>query len=158
MSPMAKPLAVVPDANVLIGVCAKEIDKHKTAETAIEGYLNKGYEFFAPNVIVAEVIFIFCQKLAAGLITETEYDTALESFKSYLSFIHLTPSGEASLIDRAVEIVRGYGCSRSSDCLYISLAEELSKNFDTELLTFDKGMMNQTGKNAPIVQVRLLPI
>lgn len=44
MSPTTKPLAVVPDANVLIGICAKEKDKHKTAETAIEDYLNKGYE------------------------------------------------------------------------------------------------------------------
>lgn len=157
MNPTTKALAVVPDANVLIGICAKEKDKHKTAETAIEDYLNKGYEFFAPNVIVAEVIFVFCQKLAAGLLTEIEYDKAVESFKNYLSFFNLTPSGEASLVDRAVEIIRGYGCSRSSDCLYLAVAEQLSKNYDTELLTFDKGMVNQAGKNAPTVQIRLLP-
>lgn len=61
MSPTTKPPAVVPDANVLIGICAKEKDKHQTAETAVEDRLNLGYEFFAPNVIISEVIFILCK-------------------------------------------------------------------------------------------------
>lgn len=158
MSPTTKPSAVVPDANVLIGICAKEKDKYQTAETAVEDYLNKGCEFFAPNVIISEVIFVLCQKLANGLLTQIEYEKAIESFKSYLSFISPAPNGEAALVDRAVEILRGYGCSRSSDELYIALAEEMSKNYDAELLTFDKGIVNQAAKNAPTVKVNLLPI
>ena len=32
----------------------------------------------------------------------------------------------------------GYGCSRSSDSLFIALAEELTKTYTVEILTFDK--------------------
>ena len=158
MNPMSNLLAVVPDANVLIGLCARETDKYQTAKTAFGDYIKKGYEFFAPNVIVGEVVFVLCQKFADGSLTQLEYEAAVNELKNYLGFIELTPNGETSLIKRAVEIRDGYGCSRSSDAFYIALAEELAKTYDTELLTFDKGFVNQAAKNAPTVKINLLPI
>lgn len=158
MSPATNPSAVVPDANVLISLCAKEKATYKTAKTAFDDYINRGFEFFAPEVIVAEVIFVLCQKLAAGDLTKPSYEKAIETFKDYMSFISAAPNGESSLIDRSIEIRDGYGCSRSSDSLYIALAEELSKSRPTELLTFDKGFINQAAKNAPGVIVNLLPV
>jgi predicted nucleic acid-binding protein len=134
--------AVVADANVLIALCARENDKLQTAETAFDDYTNQGYEFFAPSVLVAEVIFVLCQKLMGGSLTQPEYEKAIKSFKFYLGFISLSPNGEAALLDRAVEIRQGYGCSRSSDGLYLALAEELAKTNDTEIVTFDKGFIN----------------
>jgi predicted nucleic acid-binding protein len=59
---------------------------------------------------------------------------------------------------RAIEIRGTYGCSHSSDCLYIALAEELSQNRITEILTFDKGMKNQIANHAPTVTLNLLTI
>ncbi len=112
---MSKPFAVVADANVLIALCAKEFDKINSAETAFEDYINRGFEFFAPNV---------------------------------LKGIVLSPNSEAALLKRAVEIRDGYGCSRSSDGLYIALAEEPANTYDTEILTFDKGFINQAAQNA----------
>ncbi len=150
--------AVVPDANVLTALCARETDKLQTAETAFDNYIVKGYEFFAPSVLVAEVIFVLCQKLADGSLTQIEYEKSVKAFKFYLGFTSLSPNGEASLLDRAVEIRKGYGCSRSSDSLYIALAEELTTNYDTEIVTFDKGFINQSAKNAPTVKVNLLKI
>ena len=155
---MSSLFAVIPDANVLIALCAKEKDKLQTAETAFENYTNQGYEFFAPGVLVAEVIFILCQKLAGGVLSQSEYDEAIDVFADYLKGIALTPNGEASLLKRAVEIRDGYGCSRSSDGLYIALAEEFAKTYDTEIVTFDKGFINQAAKNAPTVKVNLLII
>ncbi|MCA1622949.1 MAG: hypothetical protein LC768_12045 [Acidobacteria bacterium] len=67
-------------------------------------------------------------------------------------------NGEASLIKRAEEIRKSYGCSRASDSLYIALAEELTATRPTELLTFDKGFINQAAKNAPTVRINLLTI
>jgi len=150
--------AVVPDANVLIGLCARENDKYTTAKTAFDDYTKRGYRFFAPNVLVSEVTFVLCQKLADGSLSGLAYEEAVEAFEDYLSFITLTPNGDASLLQRAVEIRAGYGCSRSSDAFYIALAEELAKTHDTELLTFDKGFVNQAAKNAPTVKINLLPI
>ena len=155
---MSSLFAVVPDANVLIALCAKETDKLQTAGTAFEDYTNQGCEFFAPSVLVAEVIFILCQKLAGGVLSQLEYEKAIDVFADYLKGITLTPNGEASLLKRAVEIREGYGCSRSSDGLYIALAEELAKTYDTEIVTFDKGFINQAAKNAPTVKVNLLII
>lgn len=155
---MSNLFAVVPDANVLIALCARENDKLRTAETALDDYTNQGYEFFAPSVLVAEVIFVLCQKLADGSLTKLQYEKAIKAFEYYLNFISLSPNGEASLLKRAVEIREGYGCSRSSDGLYLALAEELAKIYDTEIVTFDKGFINQAAKNAPTVKVNLLNI
>jgi predicted nucleic acid-binding protein len=155
---MSNLYAVVPDANVLIALCAKEKDKLQTSETAFNQYTKQGYEFFAPNVLVAEVIFVLCQKLADGSLTQPEYDNAIDIFGDYLKGIELSPNGEASLLKRAVEIREGYGCSRSSDGLYLALAEELAAAYDTEIVTFDKGFINQSLKNAPTVKINLLTI
>lgn len=155
---MSNLFAVVPDANVIIALCAKEIDKLQTAEAAFKHYVKQGYEFFAPSVLVAEVIFVLCQKLADGSLTQTEHDKAIDVFGDYLKGIELSPNGEAFLLKRAVEIRQGYGCSRSSDSLYLALAEELTANYDTEIVTFDKGFINQAAKNAPTVKVNLLTI
>ncbi len=155
---MSNLFAVVPDANVLIALCAKEKDKLKTAENAFDDYTNQGYEFFAPGVLVAEVIFVLCNKFVDGSLTSHEYEKSIKAFKYYLGFIALSPNGEASLLDRAVEIRKGYGCSRSSDGLYIALAEELAKTYDTEIVTFDGGFINQAAKNAVTVKVNLLTV
>ncbi len=155
---MSNLFAVIPDANVLIALCAKETDKLQTAENAFDNYTNQGYNFFAPSVLVAEVIFILCQKLTGGLLSQLEYDEAIDVFADYLKGITLTPNGEASLLKRAVEIRDGYGCSRSSDGLYIALAEELAKTYDTEIVTFDRGFINQAAKNAVTVKVNLLTV
>ena len=132
--------AVVPDANVLIALCARENDKLATAETAFDDYTDQGYEFFAPSVLVAEVIFVLCQKLADGSLTQPEYEKSIKAFKYYLNFISLSPNGEASLMKRAVEIREGYGCSRSSDGLYLALAEELAKTITPKLLLSTKAL------------------
>ena len=108
--------------------------------------------------MVAEVIFVLCQKLADGSLTQPEYEKAIDVFGDYLKGIELSPNGEDSLLKRAVEIRQGYGCSRSSDGLYLALAEELAKTYDTEIATFDKGFINQAAKNAPTVKVNLLII
>ena len=139
-------------------LCAKEIDKIQTAESAFKNYTKQDSEFFAPSVLVAEVIFVLCQKLADGSLTQIEYDEAIDIFGDYLKGIELSPNGEASLLKRAVEIRVGYGCSRSSDSLYLALAEELAATYDTEIVTFDKGFINQAAKNAPTVKINLLRI
>ena len=152
------PSAVVPDANILIALCSKENLTFQSAEKAFEAYSENGWEFFAPNIIVAEVIYVLCQKLSQGVLNDTEYKQAVEIFENQMTAISQPENGDASLIKRAVEIQEGYGCSRASDSLYIALAEELMKTRPTELLTFDKGFVNQTAKNAPLVKVNLLSV
>jgi predicted nucleic acid-binding protein len=158
MNPNALPNAVVTDANVLIALCSKEKLTFQTAEKEFDEYVRDGWEFFAPNVIVAEVFYVLCEKLANGILTEQEHEKALEFFTDLMSAVLPPENGEASLIKRAEEIRQNYGCSRASDSLYIALAEELAKTRTTEVLTFDKGFVNQTAKNSPTVKVNLLTI
>lgn len=150
--------AVVVDANVLVAVCAREQDKLATAEAAINDYAAKGWTFYAPNVVVGEVLFALCKKLQDGALTQTDYDDAIENFADQMQMILPPPDGEASLIKRAKEIRSGYGCSRSSDSLYIALTEALTRSGAAEFLTFDGDTVNQIAKNAPTVKVNLLPI
>lgn len=153
MSPTNNPNALIIDANLLISVCSKE-PTAAIVQNELENYAKNDWEFFAPNIIVAEVLFILCQKLQNGLLTQKSYDESIENFQDQMKIIE-TPN-DAQFIKRAKEIRETYGCSRSSDSLYLALAEDLAKNRTVEVLTFDKGMINQAAKNAPTVTVRIL--
>ena len=147
--------AVVVDASILVSMSSNEVGTHLLAEAAFNNYSQNGWEFFAPNVIVSEVLFALCQKLSSGILTQTEYEQAVDKFLLLMQNIS-TETDDQSFIKRAVEIRETYGCSRSSDSLYIALAEDLAKTRAVELLTFDKGMINQSAKNAPTVTVKVL--
>jgi predicted nucleic acid-binding protein len=153
MSPTSNSNALVVDASLMIAVCSKE-PTAAAVETELENYALNGWEFFAPNIIVAEVLYILCQKLQNALLTQRNYDEAVENFRDQMKSIE-TPN-DAQFIKRAKEIRETYGCSRSSDSIYIALAEDLAKTRTVELLTFDKGMKTQAAKNAPTVTVKVL--
>ena len=155
MTPTSNTDAVVVDASILVSMASNEIGTHLIAEAAFNYYSQNGWEFFAPNVVVSEVLFALCQKLASGVLTLTEYEQAIEKFLILIQNIS-TETDDQSLIKRAIEIRETYGCSRSSDGLYIALAEDLAKTRTVELLTFDKGMINQATKNAPTVTIKVL--
>jgi predicted nucleic acid-binding protein len=148
--------AVVIDANVLIALCAKE-PTFTLVENTLADYASKGWLFYAPHVIVAEALYVFCLKLQNGSLTTITYDEAIQNFEDQMKAILLPPYGDIALLRRAKEIRDGYGCSRSSDSIYIALAEELSKTGLAEFLTLDKDVINQVARNAPSVMVNLLP-
>lgn len=150
--------SVVIDANVLIGLCAKEPDKCTTAENALQDYAARGWIFYAPHVIVSEVLYVLCNKLQNGLLSPDTYEEAIQNFCDQMAAILSPLNGDASLIIRAKEIRGNYGCSHSADGLYIALTEELAMNGAAEFLTFDKGVINQTTQTAPTIKVNLLPI
>ena len=146
---------VIPDANILIALCAKE-PKQSKAEKALETYANDGWEFYAPNIIVAEVLYILCQKHQGGTLTDKAYEEAVDNFQDQMKAIKTI--SDADLIKRAFEIQQSYGCSRSADSIYIALAEHLAQSNTVEIVTFDGGLVNQAAKNAPTVKVNVLPV
>ena len=137
--------AAIIDASVLVAITSKENPTHLPAEAAFKSYSQNGWEFFAPNVIISEVIFALCQKLTGELLTRPEYELAIRCFLDYMTIIS-TPDDETDLVKRAIEIRQGYGCSRSSDGLYLAMAEDLAKTHTVELFTLDRGMTNQAAK------------
>jgi predicted nucleic acid-binding protein len=150
------PGAVVVDSNVLISICSKETS-HPTVEQALADYATKKWVFYAPGVIVAEVLFVLCRKLSDGSLTAVAYDEAIEMLKDHLAVILPPPRGDAALVQRAREIQTGYSCLHSADCLYVALTEELAASGAAEFVTFDKRVVNVAAKNAPTVKVNLLP-
>jgi predicted nucleic acid-binding protein len=149
--------AVVVDANVLISLCSNE-PTFATAANALSHYAIQGCVFYAPSVIVSEVLYVLCVKLQSGVLSAKAYDAAVDDFQDQMKAVSAPPQGETALIRRAKEIQVGYGCSHSADCLYIALAEELSKSGSAEFLTFDKGAVNHVLRHAPAVNVNLLPV
>jgi hypothetical protein len=67
-------------------------------QAAINDYAARGWAFYAPNVIVGEVLFALCKKLQDGFLTQTDDDDAVESFADQMQMI-LPPPGGASLPD-----------------------------------------------------------
>src|SRR5215211_5995114 len=90
--------AVVVDANVLIAICAKEQGKADTAELAMADYAAQGWDFYAPNVIVGEVLYVLCQKFHNAELTQIEYEKSVTVFKNQLKGLFLSPGGESSLV------------------------------------------------------------
>jgi len=152
---MSTPNAVVVDANILVSICSKEQKTYPIADAAFSAYARDGWEFYAPNIIVAEVLFALCVKCQSGALTQSEYGQAIDIFTDCMQFVE-TPDDESSLIKRAVEIRSGYTCKRTSDSFYVAVAEELSKSRVSEIVTFDKGLRSQIAKSAPTVTLNLL--
>jgi len=150
------PLRLTIDANVLIALCSKEIDKYAIAHRELTQYAQAGYQFYAPGVIIAESLFVLCKKLEDKSLSASDYAAAVADLCTYMGMILPPPNGDGSLVARAEQIRKGYGCSRSADGLYIALTEDLAAGGITEILTFDGGMENQAKANAPTVKVRLL--
>jgi predicted nucleic acid-binding protein len=152
------PGAVVVDANISVAIASKETGRDVKATMELNAYAARGYEWFAPGAIVTETLYALCQKYQAGLITTVEHEAAVSAFEVLMSIIQPPPGGEVSLVRRGYKIGDSYGCSRSADAVYISLAEELTRTRPTVLLTFDQGVPNQAAKNAPTVTVHVLTI
>lgn len=49
--------SVVVDANVLIAICAREKAKFSKAETALKDFAARGSVFYAPGLIIGEVLY-----------------------------------------------------------------------------------------------------
>ena len=120
-------------------------------------YATNGAQFFAPGVIVAECLFVFCKKRQDGVLTPAAHEAAVRAFVTLMAAVHPPPSGDKSLIARAEEIRGSLGCRRSADGIYLALAEELSAVALTEVVTFDNGMGAQARSHAIAVTVEVLP-
>jgi predicted nucleic acid-binding protein len=155
-TPPSSPGALVLDANVVIAISSKETGRDALATAEITRYVNAGYQLYAPGVIIAETLYVLCGKKVSGSLSLTDYTTAVTTFERVMASILPPPNGDVSLIQRAEQIGNGYGCSRSADGIYIALAEELTANGPTALLTFDQGCPNQAAAKAPTVTVRVL--
>jgi predicted nucleic acid-binding protein len=154
--PVSQPSSITIDANVLIALCAKELDKYAVADAELTSCSQAGSQFYAPGVIVAECLYVLCRKPEDQSLSPTDHAAAVADLNAYMGMILPPPHGDQTLIVRAEQIRRGYGCSRSADGLYVALTEERSSAGPAELLTFDSGLQNQIKANAPSVVIRLL--
>jgi predicted nucleic acid-binding protein len=149
------PGTVVLDANVFISICSQE-PIATTARAALADYTARNWAFYAPSVILTEVLFALCRKLQEGTLTVASHQQAVEDFKNYLPAILSPPTGDAALLPRAEEIRSGYSCLHSADGFYLALTEELTRSGMAQFLTFDKRTVNVAANNAPSVKINLL--
>ena len=109
-------------------------------------------------MILAETLYVLCNKLQSGLLTNIERSQAIVDFE--LLMVNILPplNGEVSLVAPAESIRNNYGCSRSADGIYIALAEMLGLLMPSAILMFDKGMQKQAVENSPSVTIQTLSI
>jgi predicted nucleic acid-binding protein len=150
--------AVVIDASIAVAVSAKEVDKVQTASATVEHYHKEQCLFFAPGAIVSESLYVLCKQLEKGRLSERVHSLAIDNLAEFLAPILSSTQGDKSLVRRAEEIRGIYSCRRTTDGIYIALAEQLAATYETVLLTFDEGMVNQAAQCAPTVKVHLLPV
>ena len=92
------PKLVVIDADVLIGICAKEPDKHPIATAELATYAASGSKVYAPGVIVSEALFVLCKKLQKGDLNQADHDAAVRSLCVIMNVVSPPPNGDAALI------------------------------------------------------------
>jgi predicted nucleic acid-binding protein len=134
------------DSSFLTAYCSKEPGRYERAAA----------EFFAPGVAAAESLFALCRKLQEGLLTPQEHVSSVRVLVLLFSCFRGLPGGDLQLTERAEQIRAGYGCSRSTDGIFIALCEELARHGPSEIVTFDESMRLQAAKNAPTVSVNTL--
>ncbi len=156
MMSASNPPSLVMDANVLVALCAKEVDKYSVADAELTRYAQAGYQFYAPGVLIAECLFVLCKKLEDGSLSPGDHTSAVGDLCTYMGMILPPPQGDRSLVARAEQIRSGYGCSRSADGRCLALTEELAAAGPAEFLTFDAGLPNQARANAPSLVITLL--
>jgi predicted nucleic acid-binding protein len=150
-------VSIVIDANVVIALCAKEADKIVNAEAKMKEYAGQGCSFYAPGVIIAECLYVFCRKLLDGVLTPSEHANAVFGLISLMATVNPPPTGDKSLIKRAEEIRGTAGCSHSADSIYLALAAELNGTASTEVVTFDGGMQKQAQSGSLPMPIVVLP-
>lgn len=150
--------AVVLDASLVIGLCAKESNKYAAAKAQLETYAQDGWELFAPGVLIGEVLYVLCKKRIEGLLDVSGYASAIASFTALARAIKPPPNGDLSLIDRAEAIRGAYGCSKTADAVYLALAEELKASRQAEFVTFDYKIKNQAKANSLDGLLKILPM
>jgi len=57
------------------------------AKQALDDYAAKSRVFYAPGVIVAEVLFVLCRKLSDGTLTAIAYNEGVEMLKDQMAVI-----------------------------------------------------------------------
>jgi predicted nucleic acid-binding protein len=96
------PGAVVLDASVVISIAAREAATEATANTALAYYSSLGYQFFAPGVIISEVLYVLCGKRQDGSLSVADHAKAVQSFHKLMSTVLPSPQGDFSLILRSI--------------------------------------------------------
>jgi len=152
----SNPTHVVIDANVIIAICAKEVDKLAVANAQIRAYLSGGSRFFSPGVVISESLFVLCKKLENGELTPAEHQDAITAFIAFMGAVDPPAKGDRYLIRRAEDLRGTLSARRSADGIYLALAEELSAIAPTELVTFDSGMQAQANANSLSVPILVL--
>lgn len=157
-SETTNPVSVVIDASVVIALCAKEADKIESAETKLLAYSKSGCDFYAPGVLIAECLFVFCRKLQAGELSPEDHGAAVGALEVLMSSIKPPPVLDASLVKRAEHFRGGLGCARSADGIYLAYAEALGKSAGVAIVTFDQSMKTQAASHGLGESVVVLPV
>ena len=147
---------LVIDASVAVAIAAREANRDASANSVLRAFSENSYCFYAPGAIITEVLYALCQKHQRAVLTDAEYDLAVTEFEILMRNVLPPPLGDSALIKGIHDLGKGYGCSRSADGAYITLAEQLTRIMPTELVTFDRELPKQAARNAPTVNVRLL--
>jgi hypothetical protein len=113
--PTSSPSAVTLDASFVIAYCAQEATRYAKAKAYLDYHAQSGSDFFAPGVVIAEALFVFCRKLIAGDISGTEHGQAVSSLELLMAAVMGPPNGDRALIARAGDIRRWIGAASQTD-------------------------------------------
>lgn len=150
------PHSVTLDASFIIGICAKEPRKYVQAQMELSRRIADGCSLHAPHLMIMETTYVLCGKQQSVELTQVEHAAAIVNLELLSSGIIFPAGGDRTLLARAEQMRHGYGCSRSADCFYIALAEQLAALGPSELLTFDVGLQRQAAAVSPRITVTLL--
>lgn len=146
---------VILDASFVIGICAREPKKYVAAQTELGLRIAGGCPLHAPHLLIMEAAYVLCGRQQSGELTQAEHTAATANLGLLSTTIIFPDNGDITLLARAEQLRQGYGCSRSADCFYIALAEQLALSGTVELITFDAGQQRQAAAS-PGVTVTLL--
>ena len=157
MATPSDPTAAVLDASAMVAWCAREAGRDAVVERFFDAAAAASKPVYAPGAIVSECLYVFCKKLAAGQLDAASHALAVRRLDEAMLLVSPPPDGDRSLVIRANRLAAGYACPKSTDSVYLALAEALAAGGEVvEVVTFDEGQAKRADRIDGVVG-RYLP-
>ncbi len=139
MATKADPTAAVLDASAMVAYCCQEAGRDAAVRQYLDGAAAAKRPIYSPGAIVSESLFVFCKKRATGELDADGHAAAGRALATAMRLVFPPPDGEGSLVEPAAKFAAGYTCTKTTDSLYLSLAEQLAARGEVvEVVTFDE--------------------
>lgn len=147
MASPTDPTAAVLDASAAVAYCASEAGRDVVVRQYLADCGSARRPVSAPGAIVSECLYVFCKKRERGELDPAGHTAAVAALDALMTTLDPPIGGEGRLVLPAARLVAGYACPKTTDSIYLALAEQLAARGEVvKVVTFDDGQAKRADR------------